>query len=106
MTELAHRLNVSLPVLLLIGAVAVVQIGLAIYALFDLWKRDRVMGGRKWIWAILILIGNLAGSILYLAVGRDVPPEIAEQPVSHSDLSLSHADRIRRGVDALYGPNR
>lgn len=106
MTELADRLNVSLPVLLLIGAVAVVQIGLAIYALSDLWKRDRVVGGRKWIWAILILIGNLAGSVLYLAVGRDVPPEIAEQPISHSDQSLSHAERIRRGVDALYGSSQ
>lgn len=104
MTELADRLNVSTPVSILIGLVTVIQFGLAIYALLDLARRDRVAGGRKWVWVILILIGNIAGSALYLAVGRNAPPVVAEQPVSHLDVSLSHAERIRRGVDALYGP--
>ena len=104
MKQLADSLGVSVLVLGLIALLVVVQIGLAIYALADLWKRDRVAGGRKWIWLILILIGNLAGPILYLVVGRDVPPEVAEQPVTYRDTSLSQTERIRRAVDALYGP--
>jgi hypothetical protein len=104
MTDLAGRLGVSTPVLVLIGMLAIVQIGLAVFALVDLWKRDRVAGGHKLLWVALILIGNFAGSVLYLAIGRDVPPEVVEQPASHLDSSLSHSERIRRGVDALYGP--
>ena len=104
MHDLANRLNISIPVLILIGALIAVQIGLAIYALIDLWRRNRVAGGRKWVWAIVILIGNLAGPVLYLAVGRDVPPEVVDQPVSRSGPAHSQAERIRRNVDALYGP--
>ena len=104
MTDLADRLGVSTPVLVLLGVLAIVQIGLAIFALADLWTRDRVAGGRKWLWAVLILIGNFAGPVLYLAIGRDVPPEVIDRPVSHLESSLSHSERIRRGVDALYGP--
>jgi hypothetical protein len=104
MSDLADRLGVSTPVLVLLGVLAIVQIGLAIFALVDLWKRDRVTGGRKWLWAVLILIGNFAGPVLYLAIGRDVPPVVIEQQASHLDSSFSHSERIRRGVDALYGP--
>ena len=104
MTDLADRLGVSTPVLVLLGVLAIVQIGLAIFALADLGTRDRVAGGRKWLWAVLILIGNFAGPVLYLAIGRDVPPEVIDRTVSHLESSLSHSERIRRGVDALYGP--
>lgn len=104
MTELASRSNISTPVLVLLGMLAAVQIGLAVFALFDLWKRERVMGGRKWLWALLIIFGNFAGPVLYLAIGRDVPPDVAEQAAAHSDPSIPHSERIRRGVDALYGP--
>lgn len=104
MSTLADRLNVSAPVLLLIVLLVIAQVVLAIVALVDLWKRDRVAGGRKWLWALLIVFGNLAGPVLYFAVGRDVPPLVTEQPVAHADTHLSHSERIRRGVDALYGP--
>jgi hypothetical protein len=103
MSGLADRLGVSTTVLILIGIVGIVQIGLALAALFDLWRRDRVATGHKWLWVVLILVGNFAGSLLYLTVGRDVPPEVVEQPASHADTSLSHSERIRRGVDLLYG---
>lgn len=104
MANLADRLGVSTSVLVLLGVLAIAQVGLAVFALVDLWKRDRVAGGRKWLWAVLIVIGNFAGPVLYLAVGRDVPPEVIDRPVSHLENSLSHSERIRRGVDALYGP--
>ncbi len=104
MSALADRLGVSTPVLLLIVLLVIVQMVVAMVALVDLWKRDWVAGGRKWVWVLLILFGNLAGSVLYLAVGRDVPPPVAEQPVGHAETHLSHSERIRRGVDALYGP--
>lgn len=104
MQQLAERLGVSTPVLWLLGLVTIAQVGLAVYALYDLWRRPRVAGGRKWLWVLLILIGNFAGPILYLAIGRDVPPLVADvSPVSVSESS-ARADRIRRNVDALYGP--
>ncbi len=104
MSDLTERLDVSTPVFVLILALVVAQVGLALFALADLWKRDRVAGGRKWLWAALILIGNFAGPIIYLTVGRDVPPEILDEAPSHRDTSLTHTERIRRGVEALYGP--
>ena len=47
MSTIADRLNVSTPVLLLIVLLVIAQVVLAIVALVDLWKRDRVAGDRK-----------------------------------------------------------
>ncbi len=39
---------------------------LAFIMLNDLANRRRVMGGKKWIWAILILLVLIVGSFIYL----------------------------------------
>lgn len=104
MHEFESKLGVSTPVLVLLGVLLAVQIGLAIFALFDLWRRDRVVGGHKVLWVVLILLGNLAGSIIYLTVGRNVPPLPAEEASPLHTDPVTHAERIRRGVEALYGP--
>jgi hypothetical protein len=39
---------------------------LAFMMLKDLVKRKRVIGGKKWIWAILILLVLIMGSLIYL----------------------------------------
>ncbi|HET9513879.1 MAG TPA: PLD nuclease N-terminal domain-containing protein [Gemmatimonadales bacterium] len=45
------------------------QLLLQIAALFDLARRDQVRYGRKWIWVLVIILGNLLGVIAYFAFG-------------------------------------
>jgi hypothetical protein len=47
----------------------VVQLGLMIFCLVDLSHRAQVKGP-KWLWAILIVFGELIGPVAYLIVGR------------------------------------
>jgi hypothetical protein len=48
-----------------------IQVGLIVWALVDLSKRERVKGGSKIVWVLVILIFELIGPILYLAWGRE-----------------------------------
>ncbi|MCJ7523579.1 MAG: PLDc N-terminal domain-containing protein, partial [Dehalococcoidia bacterium] len=48
----------------LIIPIALIEIGLLAFALYDLLKRKRVKGGNKWVWGILIVIVNIIGPIL------------------------------------------
>jgi hypothetical protein len=48
-----------------------IQIGLLVWAIFDLVKRARVRGGSKVIWVLVILFVNIIGPIIYLAWGRE-----------------------------------
>lgn len=49
-----------------------ISLGLEIFALVDLYRRDRryVQGGNKLVWVAVIVLINLVGSIIYLTVGR------------------------------------
>jgi len=49
----------------------VIQVGLIVWALVDLTKRERVKGGSKVVWVLVILIFEFIGPILYLAWGRE-----------------------------------
>jgi len=48
-----------------------IQVGLIVWALVDLTKRERVKGGSKVVWVLVILIFEFVGPILYLAWGRE-----------------------------------
>jgi hypothetical protein len=48
-----------------------IQLGLIVWALVDLSKRERVKGGSKIVWVLVILIFEFIGPILYLAWGRE-----------------------------------
>jgi drug/metabolite transporter (DMT)-like permease len=48
----------------------ILQLILLVVALVDLIKRERTRGP-KWLWAILIVFGELIGPILYLVIGRE-----------------------------------
>jgi hypothetical protein len=76
------------------------QVAIQVYALVDLTRREQVYGGRKWVWALIIVLGNLVGAIGYLVAGRPVPAI----HVSGSGASAGGGDAARRAVDALYGP--
>ena len=49
----------------------IIQLGLMAFALWDLAHREVVKGGRKWPWALVIILVNLFGPILYLLIGRE-----------------------------------
>jgi len=66
--------NLGLPnvtrLILLALPVLAIQLGLMVYALVDLAKRERVKGD-KWIWVVVIVLVNIIGPIVYLVAGRD-----------------------------------
>ncbi len=58
--------------LLLISPVIVIEIGLMVFSLIDLFRPERrVKGGSKVVWALVILVFNLIGSVVYLLAGRE-----------------------------------
>ena len=46
------------------------QLTLMIVALVDLIRREKTRGP-KWIWALVIILGELIGPIIYLIFGRE-----------------------------------
>jgi hypothetical protein len=62
MDEFMKYLPYLIPILLL-------QLGLMIYSLVDLARRERIRGP-KWLWVIVIVLGELVGPVVYLLIGR------------------------------------
>lgn len=96
----ARLLHVSVTVAAIVVALIVLQVATQAFALVDLARRDAVRGGRKWVWALVIALGNLPGAIAYLAAGR-TPPDMDGSP---RGPGAPAGDAARRAVDALYGP--
>ena len=63
MDKIRELLPFLIPILLL-------QLALMIFALVDLVRRERTKGP-KWLWAVIIVVVNLIGPILYFIVGRE-----------------------------------
>lgn len=61
------RLYELLPLLL---PILLIQLGLMVYCLVDLSRREQTRGP-KWLWAVLIILGQLWGPIAYLFIGRE-----------------------------------
>jgi ABC-2 type transport system ATP-binding protein len=49
----------------------IIQIGLMLYALYDLFQEDRRVKGDKIIWALVIAFVNIIGPLVYFFVGRE-----------------------------------
>jgi hypothetical protein len=59
-------------IIALLVPIVVIQLGLMIAALLDLEREDRrVRGGNKVVWALIIVLVNLMGPILYFVAGRE-----------------------------------
>ena len=60
---------------LLLAALAplvLIDLGLVIYCIIDLYKPDRrVRGGNKLVWLLIILLISTLGWVTYLLVGRE-----------------------------------
>jgi len=72
-----------------------VQLAVQIYSLVDLARRSRVPGGRKWVWALVIVAGNLLGALIYLVIGR--------REVLTEASQVGELDARERALDRLYG---
>ncbi len=55
----------------LIIPLVILQLILIVVALVDLSKREKVRWLPKWAWAIIIIVGELVGPIVYLVAGRE-----------------------------------
>ena len=67
MNEL-ETLKEALPFLI---PLLVIELGLMVFALVDLAKRQVVKGGQKWPWVLVIVLLGIIGPIFYLLVGRE-----------------------------------
>lgn len=68
MNELTDKLGFDWKLLL---PVLFLQLILLIVALTDLIRNDpRRIRGPKWIWAIVIVLGEILGPVLYFIIGR------------------------------------
>ena len=94
--------GMTTPVVAIIIALAAAQVVAQVYALLDLARRDAVRGGRKWVWVLVIALGNLPGAIAYLVAGR--LPATVDVPGASSSASGARTDAARRAVSELYGP--
>jgi hypothetical protein len=76
------------------------QVAFEMYALVDMLRRpgtELTLGGRKWLWAIIILLINWVGAILYLVAGRKPAAAVDVPPPAPT------AERAASAADALYG---
>ena len=92
--------DLSPAVLAGVSALIVVQLALQISALVSLVRTpaERItFGGRKWVWALIILLGEIIGPIVYFAAGRQAAP--AEEPVTAAPAT----QRAEHAADTLYG---
>jgi hypothetical protein len=59
-------------IIALLAPIVLIQLGLMVAALVDLERRERrVRGGSKLAWALVIIVVNVIGPILYFAAGRE-----------------------------------
>ena len=88
----------------LIGVLLAVQLVLQLIALIDLVRRPHVtLGDRKWAWALIILLGESIGALLYFALGR--VPGAANEERSRPAVDVGAAqEKAQAIVDQLYGP--
>jgi hypothetical protein len=98
--ELSTRLaDVPVAVLAIVAVLVLLELALDVVALVHLYRtpQQQVVGGNKWVWVAVIVLINLIGAILYLAIGHK-PAPAAETPVDRP------AEQIGDIVDSLYGP--
>ena len=66
---LAIQLSTSLVLILL--PLVVIELGLVVFSLVDLFKHERrVVGDNKLVWALIIVLVGTIGPVVYLLAGR------------------------------------
>ncbi len=67
---MSEELKMFMDVLPFLIPLFVIQIALLVVAFLDLIKRERVRGGNKIIWALVIVLISIIGPVIYLFAGR------------------------------------
>ena len=100
--NVASLSDVPVWTLVLVGVLIVFQLVLEIYALVKLFKTpdERLVLGNKWPWVAIIVLVNILGAIIFLAVGRK--PAVMAESAPVADGS-AQADRAAKAADVLYG---
>lgn len=86
---------------IVVGAVVgIAQIAFEIWVLVRMFKTPAdqlTLGGRKWLWAIIILAINWIGGVIFLVAGR--------KPVAVEEVrpTRAAASRAADAADELYG---
>ena len=58
--------------LLLLLPILVIQLGLMVFALWDITRPERrVRGDSKLMWGLIVVLVGMLGPIIYLAIGRE-----------------------------------
>jgi ABC-2 type transport system ATP-binding protein len=84
----------------------IVQVGMMLFALYDLFQEDRrVRGDSKIMWALIIFLVNVIGPLIYLFVGRDESRGtetggIGAAPTEPISRILATWPRLDAGTDA------
>ena len=63
MNEISQILPLLIPII-------IIELGLMIWALIDLTKQPATRGP-KWMWALIIILVNFIGPIIYFIIGRE-----------------------------------
>lgn len=95
--------DLSPGLMVVFGALVFLQLALEVGALVVLFRtpEERVLGGRRWPWALAIVFINLIGAVAFLAAGRR--PRQAEDPIQVRGDAGAPGERAQRAVDVLYG---
>lgn len=65
-------MNIDSTLLLVLVPLVLIQAGLVIWGLFDLTRPERrVKGGSKVLWAVVIILLNIVGPLVYFLFGRE-----------------------------------
>jgi len=65
------RIHLSPSLLLVLLPLVVIEVGLVVFSLVDLFKPERhVVGNNKLVWALVIVLVGTIGPIVYLLAGR------------------------------------
>jgi len=71
MSSLPLAIQLSTSQLLILLPLALIELGLVVFSLVDLFKPERrVIGDNKLIWALVIVVIGTIGPIVYLLAGR------------------------------------
>jgi hypothetical protein len=101
MSGFAESLGVPPQVLIGLIVVLVVQITLQIAAVISLVKTPAeqvTLGGRKWLWALIIVLGEVPGPLVWFFAGRK--SALAMDAAARQDV----VERTQAAADTLYGP--
>jgi len=69
---LAHGSTVNTTLLLALLPLVLIDVGIVVYCIVDLYRPERrVRGGNKIVWLLIILLVSTLGWLAYLLVGRE-----------------------------------